>query len=93
MALLNVLVSVAASYALGFRGLHLLFAVLLAWWFLLFLTANLGKYVVPPKVEIAVPLKPISQVCQEVKHDIAQILPGRSQRIELKLDDKKRPQV
>jgi hypothetical protein len=80
IAMLNVVISVAASYALGFRGLYLLFAVVLAWWFLEFLIVNLGRYIVPPKVEIAVPPKTISQIFRE-----------RNQRTELKLNDKKRP--
>lgn len=67
---LSVLFSAGVFYVLGFRGLHLIYAILLAWWPVLFLAMNVVIYLVPPKIELAVPRKPISQILSEGKREI-----------------------
>jgi|SRR5690348_14289325 hypothetical protein len=41
--------------ALGFRGLHLLYAILLAWLPIQYIAINFLKFVIPPKIEIYLP--------------------------------------
>jgi hypothetical protein len=41
--------------ALGFTGLHLLFAVLLAWFPVGYLGLQLIKFVIPPKIKVYLP--------------------------------------
>jgi hypothetical protein len=67
---------------LGFRGFHLLYAVLLFLVVIDFLAIHLLKYAVPPKIEIAVPPTPLRQLVREIM--------GPS---ELNLRDKKPPQA
>jgi hypothetical protein len=74
--------SVVASLVLGFRGFHLLYAVLLLLVVIVYLAIHLVKYAVPPKIEIAVPPTPLRQVVREIM--------GPS---ELNLRDKNRPQT
>lgn len=72
--------SVVASVVLGFRGLHLLYAVLLLLVVIDYLAIHLLKYAVPPKIGIAVPPTPLRQLVREIM--------GPS---ELDLRGKKRP--
>jgi hypothetical protein len=72
--------SVVASLVLGFRGFHLLYAVLLLLVVIDYLAIHLLKYVVPPKIEIAVPRTPLRQLVREMMGPT-----------ELNLRDKKRP--
>jgi hypothetical protein len=80
IALGSLLFSVVASLALGFRGFGLLYTVLLVFVVADFLALNLLKHAVPPKIEVAVPLKPIKQLVRDLKAPT-----------ELNLGDKKRP--
>jgi hypothetical protein len=72
--------SVIACLVLGFRGLHLLYAVLLLSVVIIYLAIHLLKYAVPPKIGIAVPLIPLRQLVREILGPT-----------ELNLRDKKRP--
>jgi hypothetical protein len=51
----SILLATLAFAALGFRGFHLLYAVLAALVPVVFLAMNLVKYVIPPKIEIYLP--------------------------------------
>jgi len=73
--------SVVASLMLGFRGFHLLYVVLPLFVVIGYLAIHLLKYAVPPKIEIAVPLKPFGQLAREIMGPT-----------ELNLRDKNRPQ-
>jgi predicted RNA-binding Zn-ribbon protein involved in translation (DUF1610 family) len=73
--------SVGASLALGFRGLHLFYAVLLLLVVIGYFAIHLLKYVLPPKIGIAVPLIPLRHLVREIMGPT-----------ELNLTDKKRPQ-
>lgn len=84
----NTLACFVISYALGFRNLHLVYAALLAWWPLLYLFVNVGRYIVPPKVEIAAPAKSISEILRDAKRNISEI--WRDEPLGLNLSDKKR---
>jgi hypothetical protein len=83
----NTLACLVISYALGFRNLHLVYAVLLAWWPLLYLFVNVGRYIVPPKVEIAAPAKSTSEIVRDAKRNISEI--WRDEPLGLNLSDKK----
>lgn len=72
--------SVGASLVLGFGGLHLLYAVLPLLVVVNYFAIHLLKYVVPPKIEIAVPLMPLRELVREMMGPT-----------ELNLRDKKRP--
>ena len=74
--------SVVASLVLGFRGFHLLYAVLVLLVVIDYLAIHLLKYAVPPKIEIGVPPTPLREVVRKIM--------GSS---ELNLRDKKRPQA
>jgi hypothetical protein len=98
---LSVVASATTFWAFGLRRFHLLYAVLLAWWPVLVLAMNLVKYIVPPRIKIAAPVKPISEILrngkEEVsqslrkgKDDVSRILREGRQRTVLNLDDKKR---
>jgi len=80
LGLCNLLFSLALLTALGFRGLHLLYAVGLAWVPVQFLAINLVKYAIPPKIETALPSKPFRQIAREIMGPA-----------ELNLRDKKHP--
>jgi hypothetical protein len=80
IALCSLLFSVFTSLTLGYRGLHLLYAVLLVLVVIDFLALNLVKYALPPKIEIAVPPAPLSQLVRGLKAPT-----------ELNLRDKQRP--
>jgi len=75
------------SYALGFRNLHLFYAVLLAWWPLLFLFVNVGRQMVPPEVQVALPAISASEVLRDAKRNISEI--WRDEPLGLNLNDKK----
>jgi len=51
----SILLATLVFTALGFRGFHLLYAVLAALVPVVFLAMNLVKYVIPPKIEIYLP--------------------------------------
>lgn len=85
---INTLTCVAIPCVLGFRHLHLVYAVLLAWWPLLFLLVNVGRYMVPPKVEVAAPQKTSSEALREAKRNISEI--WRDEPLNLNLNDKKK---
>jgi hypothetical protein len=72
--------SVGASLVLGFRGLHLLYAVLVLMVVIDYLAIHLLKYAVPPQVAIAVPPTPLRQLVREIMGPTG-----------LNLKDKKRP--
>ena len=74
--------SVVASLVLGFRGLHLLYAVLLLLVVIDYFAIHLLKYAVPPKIGIAVPQLPLRELVREMMGPT-----------ELNLKDKKRPQA
>jgi hypothetical protein len=76
----NLLFSLALFVALGFRGVHLFYAVALAWVPFQFLLINLAKYAIPPKIEIALPSKSFRQISREIRAPT-----------ELNLRDKKHP--
>ena len=78
IGLANVAASTGLLLALGFRGFHLLYAVLLAWLSVQFIAINLLPWVVPPKIEIAKPQKPLRDTLREI-----------SGRTELNLRDRK----
>lgn len=62
----NVGLSTGIFLALGFRGFHLLYAVLLAWLPVEFIAINSLPWVVPPKIEIAKPQKPLRDTLREI---------------------------
>jgi len=66
----------------------LVLVTLLAWWPLFLLLMAVGRYIVPPKVEAAVPEKTFSEVFGEAKHNIVEI--WRDEPLSLNLNDKKR---
>ena len=74
----SLLFSVVASFALGFRGLHLLYAVLSLLIVVDVLAINLSKYAVLPNIEV--PPTPFSEL-------LPQIYGGT----EINLRDKRRP--
>jgi hypothetical protein len=76
----SLLFSVVASLALGFRGLHLLYAVLSLLIVVDVFAINLSKYVVLPDVEVAIPPTPFPKLLRQIY--------GRT---ELNLRDKGRP--
>lgn len=82
IAIGSLLLSVFVSLVSGFRGFHLLYAVLLLLVVIDFLAIHLLKYAVPPRIEIAVPPTPLRQLVREIM--------GPS---ELNLRHKKRPQT
>lgn len=45
----------AGFWVLGFTGIHLLCAILVAWLPIDFIAINFGKYVIPPKIELYCP--------------------------------------
>lgn len=51
----TILLSIFLLGALGFRGLRLVVAVLIAFFPILFLTVNLVKYLIPPRIEVYLP--------------------------------------
>jgi hypothetical protein len=79
---------IAAINALGFRNLHLFWALLLAWWPLEFFFVNAGRYMVPPKVQVAAPEKAVSDVLRDAKNNISEIL--RDKPLALNLNNKKK---
>jgi len=62
----SLLLAVAVFFGLGFGGLHLLCAVLLSWFPIVYLAVQFVKYAVPPKIVIAVPRRPLRQVVREI---------------------------
>jgi hypothetical protein len=66
MALGSLALSLVASLVSGFRGLHLLYAVLVLLVVIDYLAIHLLKYAVPPKIVIAVPPDPLRQVVREI---------------------------
>jgi len=63
----NVLFSLTLAAFVGLRGLHLLYAVALAWLPVQFLAINLVKYILPPRIEVAPPWKSLRQTLREIK--------------------------
>jgi len=55
IGLANLLISAAVSRVIGFSGLHLLYAVIVAWLPVQYLALSLVRYVIPPKIEIYLP--------------------------------------
>jgi hypothetical protein len=55
IALGSLLLPAVVFWALGFGGLHLLYAILLTWFPVGYLALHLVKYVMPPKIEIYLP--------------------------------------
>lgn len=51
----SVLLTALGTMALGFRGLHLLYAILVVLVPIWYLAINVVKYFIPPKIEIYVP--------------------------------------
>jgi hypothetical protein len=72
--------SAVACLLLGFRGFHLLYAVLLLFVAIHYLALHLLKYAVPPKIELAVSPTSIREVVREIMEPT-----------ELNLRNKKRP--
>lgn len=66
ISICNVLFCTGVFILLGFRGLHLLYAILLAWWPVEFIAGNLLLWVIPPKIEIAKPQKPLRDTLREI---------------------------
>lgn len=50
----NPVFSALALLALGISGLHLIYGVILAWLPVQYFAINLLKYVIPPKIEVAI---------------------------------------
>lgn len=76
----NLLISLVVLVVLGFRGLHLLCAIGIAWVPVQFLALNLVKYALPPRIGFAIPQKPFRQLAKEIMGPT-----------ELNLTGKKRP--
>jgi small basic protein len=76
----SLLFSVVASLALGYKGLHLLYEILLLLLVFNVLGLRLLKYVVPPRIEVAVPQLPLREKIRQIYGPT-----------ELKLRDKGRP--
>lgn len=74
----NLALSTAIFFALGFKGLHLVYAVLLAWWPIEFIAVNSLPWLLPPKIQIARPRKRLRDTLRQIR--------GRT---ELNLRDKK----
>ena len=51
----NLLFSAVVFGTLGFRGLHLLYAILLVWLPIQYIAINFLNFVIPPKIEIYLP--------------------------------------
>lgn len=64
------LIGVASSISLGIRGLDLVYAVLLSWLPIHYLSLRFMKYVVPPTIEIATRHVPLRQALHELKGPI-----------------------
>lgn len=65
IGLASLLLSIGGSFALGFTGLHLIYAVLLLTLAVDVLLINLFKYALPPKVVTALPPKSFRQIARE----------------------------
>jgi hypothetical protein len=76
----SLILSVAASLLLGFKGLHLLYSILVLLAVIDYLALHLLKYAVPPKIELAVSPTPFREVVREIMGPT-----------ELNLRNKKRP--
>jgi hypothetical protein len=66
VGLASFLLAVGASFALGFAGLHLIYAILLLTVIADVLLINLLKYAIPPKITAALPPKAFRQVAREI---------------------------
>jgi hypothetical protein len=78
IGLVNTFLSLAAAVALGFRGLRLIYAFVAFFIVIEFLAINTLKYVMSPKIQIAIPQTPFREQIRQIY--------GRT---ELKLTDKK----
>ena len=63
----NLLFSTIVLFAFGFRGLHLLYAVLLSWFPLQFLLSNLVTHLLPPRIELGDPRTPFQKLKDPVE--------------------------
>lgn len=66
IALSSLGLSIVTSLGLGFRGFHLIYAILLSLVVIDFLALQLVKYAVPPKIEIVVPRTPLRRLVREI---------------------------
>ncbi len=76
----SLLLAVAGFLCLGFTSLRLVWAVLLSWFPIDYLALQFVKYVVPPRIEIALGRRPLRQAVREIMGPA-----------ELNLRNKKRP--
>lgn len=86
---INTLACLVISYALGFRNMHFVYVALLAWGPLLFLVVNVGRYVAPARLEVALPAITASEALRDAKRNIYEI--WRDEPLELNINDKKQP--
>jgi hypothetical protein len=63
----NLVLATGAFFMFGFRGLHLVFAVLLSWFPLQFLMSTLVPRLLPPRIEIADPRTPFEKLKDPVE--------------------------
>jgi hypothetical protein len=66
----SLLLGLAVSLGFGIRGLDLMYAVLLTWLPIHYVSLRFMKYVVPPTIEPATPHMPLRQALRELKGPI-----------------------
>ncbi len=86
---INTLVCVVICLVMGLRNLLLVLVALLVWWPLFLLFMAVGRYIVPPKVELSVTAKTTSEILGDARRNISEI--WRDEPLSLNLNDKKRP--
>ena len=84
---INTLVCVVICLVMGLRNLRLVLVALLVWWPLFLLLMAVGRYIVPPKVELALPTISVSQVLRDAKRNISEI--WRDEPLGLNLNEKR----
>jgi hypothetical protein len=85
---INTLVCVMICLVMGLRNLRLVLVALLVWWPLFLLLMAVGRYIVPPKVELGVAAKTTSEILGDARRNISEI--WRDEPLSLNLNDKKR---
>lgn len=85
---INTIVCVVICLLMGLRNLRLVLVALLVWWPLFLLLMAVGRYIVPPKVELGVAAKTTSEILGDARRNISEI--WRDEPLSLNLNDKKR---